>query len=181
MIVISLTVCVPTTLYAEGDGRWTEYAGGYTDMIAQRGSGVTARKAAKKEKASKAQSTSTEETSAPKQQKGLTFKDKHLLETLPAKMDDIQGKIDRLRARLEDPDLFSKDPETFNKAAKALEAQEELLAKSRRKMARAGNPAGRTGRKLIWLSPVTNRDHLRPSALHHSSSLWLSAAVSSSP
>ncbi|SFO51652.1 ATP-binding cassette, subfamily F, uup [Cohaesibacter marisflavi] len=122
-----------TTLYAEGDGRWTEYAGGYTDMIAQRGSGVTARKAAKKEKASKAQSTSTEETSAPRQQKGLTFKDKHLLETLPAKMDDIQGKIDRLRARLEDPDLFSKDPETFNKAAKALEAQEELLAKAEEK------------------------------------------------
>nr|WP_319514066.1 ABC-F family ATP-binding cassette domain-containing protein [uncultured Cohaesibacter sp.] len=122
-----------TTLYAEGDGRWTEYAGGYTDMIAQRGSGVTARKAAKKEKSSKAQAASTEETSAPKQQKGLTFKDKHLLETLPAKMDDIQGKIDRLRTRLEDPDLFSKDPETFNKAAKALEAQEELLAKAEEK------------------------------------------------
>ena len=122
-----------TTLYAEGDGRWTEYAGGYTDMIAQRGSGVTARKAAKKEKSSKAQAASTEETPAPKQQKGLTFKDKHLLETLPAKMDDIQGKIDRLRTRLEDPDLFSKDPETFNKAAKALEAQEELLAKAEEK------------------------------------------------
>ncbi|WP_321341819.1 ABC-F family ATP-binding cassette domain-containing protein [uncultured Cohaesibacter sp.] len=122
-----------TTLYAEGDGRWTEYAGGYTDMIAQRGSGVTARKTAKKEKQAKPQNNTTESAAAPKQQKGLTFKDKHLLETLPAKMDDIQGKIDRLRLRLEDPDLFSKDPETFNKAAKALEAQEELLAKAEEK------------------------------------------------
>ena len=122
-----------TTLYAEGDGRWTEYAGGYTDMIAQRGSGVTARKTAKKEKQAKPQNAAPESTAAPKQQKGLTFKDKHLLETLPAKMDDIQGKIDRLRLRLEDPDLFSKDPETFNKAAKALEAQEELLAKAEEK------------------------------------------------
>ena len=122
-----------TTLYAEGDGRWTEYAGGYTDMIAQRGSGVTARKTAKKEKQAKPQNNAPESAAAPKQQKGLTFKDKHLLETLPAKMDDIQGKIDRLRLRLEDPDLFSKDPETFNKAAKALEAQEELLAKAEEK------------------------------------------------
>ena len=26
-------------LVAEGDGRWTEYAGGYSDMVAQRGAG----------------------------------------------------------------------------------------------------------------------------------------------
>ena len=122
-----------STLYAEGDGRWTEYAGGYTDMVAQRGSGVAARKTAKKEKAVKATNIDAEKPAPPKQQKGLTFKDKHLLETLPGKMEEIQAKIDRLRARLEDPDLFSKDPETFNKAAKALEAQEELLAKAEEK------------------------------------------------
>ena len=32
-----------STLLAEGDGSWTEYAGGYADMVAQRGSGVGAR------------------------------------------------------------------------------------------------------------------------------------------
>src|SRR5690606_40402189 len=32
---------------AEGDGRWLEYAGGYSDMVAQRGAGVSARSAAK--------------------------------------------------------------------------------------------------------------------------------------
>nr|WP_319388030.1 ABC-F family ATP-binding cassette domain-containing protein [uncultured Cohaesibacter sp.] len=122
-----------TTLYAEGDGRWTEYAGGYSDMIAQRGSGVTARKSAGKNKPGKTTDAPSDRPAAPKQQKGLTFKDKHLLETLPAKMEEIQGKIDRLHARLADPDLFTKDPETFNKAAKALEAQEELLAKAEEK------------------------------------------------
>ena len=32
-----------STLVAEGDGRWTEYAGGYSDMVAQRGSGIGAK------------------------------------------------------------------------------------------------------------------------------------------
>ncbi len=40
-----------TTLFAEGDGRWTEYAGGYSDMVAQRGTGVKAQK--KREKKGK--------------------------------------------------------------------------------------------------------------------------------
>ncbi len=32
-----------SVINAEGEGRWTEYAGGYSDMVAQRGVGVTAR------------------------------------------------------------------------------------------------------------------------------------------
>ena len=32
-----------SVINAEGEGRWTEYAGGYSDMVAQRGSGVAAR------------------------------------------------------------------------------------------------------------------------------------------
>ena len=32
---------VTSVVVAEGDGRWIEYAGGYTDMVAQRGSGVS--------------------------------------------------------------------------------------------------------------------------------------------
>ena len=126
-----------STLFAEGNGRWTEYAGGYTDMVAQRGQGVEARKSRRKDKPAKSsegdQPQADSSETAAKQRKTLTFKDKHLLETLPAKMEEIEAKIERLRARLADPDLFAKDPETFNKAAKALEAQEELLAKAEEK------------------------------------------------
>ncbi|MCV6601658.1 MAG: ABC-F family ATP-binding cassette domain-containing protein [Cohaesibacter sp.] len=126
---------VTSTLYAEGKGHWVEYAGGYSDMVAQRGKGVETRKSANKAKFAKGSKPNNEakEQDTPKQRKALTFKDKHLLETLPAKMDEIQGKIERLQKRLEDPDLFAKDSETFNKAAKALEAQEELLAKAEEK------------------------------------------------
>ena len=34
---------VGSVLVSEGDGRWVEYAGGYTDMVTQRGEGVRAR------------------------------------------------------------------------------------------------------------------------------------------
>jgi ATP-binding cassette subfamily F protein uup len=36
---------VTSVIVAEGDGRWIEYAGGYSDMLAQRGRGVTRRRA----------------------------------------------------------------------------------------------------------------------------------------
>ncbi len=32
---------VTSVIVPEGDGRWTEYAGGYSDMVAQRGAGVS--------------------------------------------------------------------------------------------------------------------------------------------
>ena len=97
-------------------------------MVAQRGTGVKARKLGKKDKAFK--QDSSRQSVDFKQRTALTFKDKHMLETLPAKMEEIQGKIERLQKRLADPDLFARDPDIFNKAAKALEAQELLLEKA---------------------------------------------------
>ncbi len=41
---------VTSVVVAEGEGRWVEYAGGYSDMLAQRGRGVEARTAAKAER-----------------------------------------------------------------------------------------------------------------------------------
>ena len=41
---------VSAVVVAEGDGRWNVYAGGYSDMVAQRGEGVTARTVAKEAK-----------------------------------------------------------------------------------------------------------------------------------
>ena len=42
MIAIFSTGVTTSVLVAEGGGRWTEYAGGYSDMVAQRGAGVSA-------------------------------------------------------------------------------------------------------------------------------------------
>lgn len=100
-------------LMFEGDGKWTEYAGGYSDMVAQRGAGVNARsvKVAVSERA-----PSPAQPAKPQARRKLTFKDKHALETLPAKMASLHDEIAKLETKLADPELFARDPKAFEKA-----------------------------------------------------------------
>src|SRR6185436_12804501 len=67
---------VSAVIVAEGNGRWNVYAGGYTDMVAQRGEGVTAKAVAKETKAPREKSEAPSAASKTR----LTFKDKHALE-----------------------------------------------------------------------------------------------------
>ncbi|HEY8947398.1 MAG TPA: ATP-binding cassette domain-containing protein [Rhizomicrobium sp.] len=115
-----------SVLFAEGDGRFVEYAGGYSDMVAQRGEGVQAREVSKAAKAEKAEPRQRERT--PSSQR-LSFKDKHALETLPARMTALEKEIAALHATLADPDLYARDPKKFADASAKLEkAQTELSA-----------------------------------------------------
>jgi ATP-binding cassette subfamily F protein uup len=124
---------VNAVVVSEGAGRWTVYAGGYTDMVAQRGQGVTAKdvtaKTAAKEAKAPREKTEAPATapSAPKSR--LTFKDKHALETLPATIARLETDIRKLTATIEDPALYAKDRAAFDKASAALaKAQADLSA-----------------------------------------------------
>ncbi|MEW9306464.1 ABC-F family ATP-binding cassette domain-containing protein [Labrys portucalensis] len=125
-------------LMSEGDGRWTEYAGGYSDMVAQRGGGVARKPAEKAETpkpavADQAAAGSTPERSGKRK---LSFKEKHALETLPGKIDQLAAKAASLQERLADPDLFAKDSKKFAELSQQLakleaekaHAEEEWLA-----------------------------------------------------
>jgi ATP-binding cassette subfamily F protein uup len=117
-------------LFAEGNGRFIEYAGGYSDMIAQRGQGVQAREVAKAPKAEKGEARPRERN--PSSQK-MSFKDKHALETLPARMTALEKEIAMLHRTLADPGLYVRDPKTFAEASTKLEkAQAELSASEER-------------------------------------------------
>ena len=109
-------------LMSEGDGRWTEYAGGYSDMVAQRGEGVTRRQAEKPgEKAQRPSNNLPAPTSPERTQKRkLSFKEKHALETLPGKIDALAAKAAALHARLADPDLFARDAGKFAELSASL-------------------------------------------------------------
>jgi len=103
------------TIAWEADGVWRLYAGGYADMVAQRGEGVKARKAeAKAAKASKAKAEKPKTKTGGK----LSFKDKHALDTLPGDIEKIEAKLAALEAELADPALFTQNPERFNAASK---------------------------------------------------------------
>ncbi|MGN6100830.1 MAG: ATP-binding cassette domain-containing protein, partial [Devosia sp.] len=119
-----------SVVMAEGDGRWVEYAGGYTDMVAQRGTGVGARRVPLPQPRPEPAASASPPAAAPAQQRRkLSFKDKHALETLPASMDKLRAEIGRLGAILADPRLYARDPGAFTDASNALDkAQADLAA-----------------------------------------------------
>ncbi|MDO9461635.1 MAG: ABC-F family ATP-binding cassette domain-containing protein [Alphaproteobacteria bacterium] len=109
-----------SVIVSEGDGRWIEYAGGYSDMLAQRGHGfaaITPAKAAQKKTAVQTAAPGKPAVAKPR----LSFKDKHALENLPGRMRALQDKIKTAQANLADPDLFARDPAAFARLAANLE------------------------------------------------------------
>jgi ABC transport system ATP-binding/permease protein len=101
-----------SVLMAEGDGRFTEYAGGYSDMIAQRGAGVAAKTVAKDTPARREMNAAP----APASSKKMSFKDKHALEKLPGEIEVLQSQLAALQTRIADPDLYIRDRKSFDAA-----------------------------------------------------------------
>lgn len=115
-----------SVLVSEGEGVWIEYAGGYTDMVNQRGQGVQARVVAKEEKPKAAAKAQAAPPSSSRRK--MNFNEQHDLKTLPARMAEIEAKIGKLQAILDDPQLYGRDPERFQKASSALGALQSELA-----------------------------------------------------
>jgi ATP-binding cassette subfamily F protein uup len=113
---------------AEGDGRWNVYAGGYSDMVAQRGEGVMAKAVAKTDAKAPREKSEAPASTAPKTR--LTFKDKHALETLPARIAKLESDIARLSKTIADPNLYAKDRAAFDNASDALAKAHAALAQA---------------------------------------------------
>ena len=118
---------VTRTLAYEGDGKWQIYAGGYSDLIAQRGSGVKARQDGKSDRAKANKTTKSGETQKPSSAK-LSYKHKFRLEKLPEEMAAIEVEIETLNTAMADPELYAKDPERFQKTSDAVVAAHAKLA-----------------------------------------------------
>ncbi|MGO4704409.1 ABC-F family ATP-binding cassette domain-containing protein [Microvirga sp. 2MCAF38] len=122
---------VGSVLVSEGDGRWIEYAGGYSDMVAQRGQGVQARIAEKDAKPRAERVMVAPVASASKRK--LSFNEQHDLKTLPDRMSELETKIVKVQEILADPDLYARDPARFQKAMDMLTAlQADLHAAEER-------------------------------------------------
>ncbi len=115
-----------SVVMSEGGGRWVEYAGGYTDMLAQRGTGVAARRVEKPEAAPRAERAAPTPVEAKKRR--LSFKEKHALETLPGKIEALQKDLAALHDVLADPDLYARNPKRFAEVSQAVDAKTRDLA-----------------------------------------------------
>jgi ATP-binding cassette subfamily F protein uup len=119
---------VTSVIAFEEEGRWQEYAGGYSDMVAQRGHGVRARA---QQAAPKVPSPAREPTPAPSapvaKRKGLGAREQHELKTLPAQMEKLGLSIAALEKRIADPAFYTRDPSGFAKATAELGAAQTAL------------------------------------------------------
>ena len=109
---------VNLVLVPEGGGRWIEYAGGYSDMLAQRGRDL-ARRQAHKAGPVAAPKAAGDAASSPAKRK-LSFKDKHALDTLPKAIEELDGRIRTLTEELGDPSLYARDAKAFTEATQGL-------------------------------------------------------------
>jgi len=111
-----------SVLVAQGDGHWIEYAGGYSDMLAQTGGAAPAERNTTPTEDKQKNTARSERTS-----KKLSYKDKLALEKLPAEIDRLEKLIISLRDTLSDPSLYSKDAKKFAKTSEALTQAEGAL------------------------------------------------------
>ncbi len=114
---------VTAVIAAEGNGRWIEYAGGYSDMLAQRGpsawSAVVAVKPRRPVAAKPRPATPSRK---------MTYKDRHMLTALPAQISVLQAELVRLHTALADPDLYKRSAAQFAELTRALADTQHRLA-----------------------------------------------------
>jgi len=113
------------TVAAEGDGRWTVFAGGWSDMQAQKGPARPAPAKPGPVAPGPPARTPKPKPSAPAKT-GLTFTEAHRLRELPGEIARLEAEIARLSELLADAELFARAPE---KAARATEALAERQAR----------------------------------------------------
>jgi ATP-binding cassette subfamily F protein uup len=122
---------VDVVLAPDGGGRWIEYAGGYSDMLVQRGADLPGRRLqqARVPPAEKAPVP----TAPPSAKRRLSFHQKHALETLPKEIDALQARIRALHAQLDDPAFYARDPMAFGETTAQLSAAQSQLAAAEEK------------------------------------------------
>lgn len=112
-----------TTIAMEGDGQAVVYAGGWSDYRDQRGGDFVEKTSAP----DKVQAPKDKPKAAAKKS-GLSFTQKHRLETLPDVMAKIEAEIGKLEVLLADPALYTSAPAKFAKASEALAERQAALA-----------------------------------------------------
>ncbi|MEC8247417.1 MAG: ATP-binding cassette domain-containing protein, partial [Pseudomonadota bacterium] len=124
---------VTSVIRAEGAGVWVEYAGGYTDMQAQRKANENAasnvpdeKQVLKAEKPDKADVRTASDQAATK----MTYRDKYALEKLPEEMDALRAEIATFQTQLEDPTLYARNAEQFSTWAEKLSQARDRLEKA---------------------------------------------------
>jgi len=119
---------VTSVVVAEGEGRFVEYAGGYTDMIAQRGSDLSGRAPAADRRRAREEGRSQEAAKPKPGRPKLSFKDRHALERLPGEIAALERQAAAAEAILADGGLYARDRALFERAEREHRVARDKLA-----------------------------------------------------
>jgi ATP-binding cassette subfamily F protein uup len=118
---------VTQTLVAEGDGRWTEYPGGYSDWLALRPAPAPAAATAP------AAAPKAARTAARGPRVKLTFKEQRDLESLPSEIEALEREQHALTERMSAADYHRQGPEAIRAdRLRAEQIEHELAARFER-------------------------------------------------
>ena len=119
---------VTAVLAFEGDSKIVAHAGGYSDYLARK-QATAARQADsaldRKSKKKPAGADKPKPNRAPR----LSYKDQHILDSMPALIAELEKQIATIETALATPDLFATDPAKFNKLADQFAALQADKAK----------------------------------------------------
>jgi ABC transport system ATP-binding/permease protein len=114
---------VTSTLAIGPDGRVREYEGGYDDYLRQR----PAEAAPDPKPAGRSAEVAPSATASERPRK-LSFKEKRELETLPARIEELEAAVQGLHDAMADPAFYRKDREAIAETNARLETLEAELA-----------------------------------------------------
>ena len=110
---------VTSTLVFEGEGKISEYVGGYDDWIRQRKSEA--------ESSAPAAGKPAASTKKKRSQKKLSYKEKRELESLPKQIEALEAEQDTLQQQLTDPAFYQQGGEAVSTATDRFKQIEQQL------------------------------------------------------
>ena len=134
-----------SVLVAEGGGRWTEYAGGYSDMVAQRRAGVSAAPTLAAPAAYK-NKPKTAAVHAQRVTPRLSSRERRVLDNLPARIEELRVLKARLQSLLDDTGFYARNPAKFAEVSTAFAKAEAALAEAEGEWLRLAVLREETGR-----------------------------------
>ncbi len=102
---------VTQVILAEGEGKWREYVGGYSDWERLHGSAAVTTKTAAKTDGKEASAAVKSAAAVASKPKKLSYKEQRELEELPARIAQLEQEQVSISARLADPELYKNHAE----------------------------------------------------------------------
>jgi ATP-binding cassette subfamily F protein uup len=115
------------TVALEGQGKAVVYAGGWSDMEAQRAAAGRDEAAAQATAAPAPKTAKPRAEAPPPRAAGLTFTEAHRLDALPAEIARLEAEIAKLAEFLSDPEVYASAPAKAEKASAALADRQAKL------------------------------------------------------